>query len=121
MIGKAYKSRIPYYDRVSKTQKFKSRPCLIIGQADLGDYVILPISSVSDKSKVDPVYDIPLDKSVFTFLNKDSYLRTHKQTVVNISSLKDQLSDFKASYEETYVDALLRVEKFQEQLIKNAL
>lgn len=47
MIGKAYKSRVPYYDRVSRTQKFKSRPCLIIGQAHAGDYVILPISSIT--------------------------------------------------------------------------
>lgn len=121
MIGKAYKSRVPYYDRITKTQKFKSRPCLIIGQADSGDYVILPISSISDKSKIDPIYDIPLDKSVYTFLNKNSYLRTHKQTVVNISSLRDQLSDFKLSYEETYVEALSKVEQFQKQLISNAL
>lgn len=121
MIGKAYKSIVPYYDRADRTQKFKSRPCLIIGQADSGDYVILPISSISDKSKVDAIYDIPLKKSVFTFLNKDSYLRTHKQTVVNISSLKDQLSDFKMSYEETYVEALSKVEEFQKKLISNAL
>lgn len=121
MIGKAYKSRVPYYDRVTRTQKFKSRPCLIIGQADSGDYVVLPISSIPDKSKVDSVYDIPLDKSIYTFLNKDSYLRTHKQTVVNIASLKDQLSDFKTSYEETYLKALIMVEEFQKQLITNAL
>ena len=121
MIGKAYKSRVPYYDRITKTQKFKSRPCLMIGQADSGDYVILPISSISDKSKIDPIYDIPLDKSVYTFLNKNSYLRTHKQTVVNISSLRDQLSDLKLSYEETYVEALSKVEQFQKQLISNAL
>lgn len=67
MIGKAYTSSVPYYDRQEKRQKFKSRPCLIIGQADPGDYVILPISSVSDKSKIDPVYDIPLNCSIFTF------------------------------------------------------
>ena len=121
MIGKAYKSRVPYYDRVSKTQKFKSRPCLVIGQADSGDYVILPISSISDKSKIDLTYDIPLDKATYSFLNKDSYLRTHKQTVVNIASLRDQLSDFKVSYESTYLEALAKVEQFQKQLILNAL
>lgn len=121
MIGKAYKSRVPYYDRVSRTQKFKSRPCLVIGQADSGDYVILPISTISDKSKIDLTYDIPLDKNTFTFLNKDSFLRTHKQTIVNIVSLKDQLSDFKVSYEGTYLEALAKVEQFQNQLITNAL
>ena len=121
MIGKACKSIVPYYDRVSRTQKFKSRPCLVIGQADSGDYVILPISTISDKSKIDPVYDILLDKTTYTFLNKDSYLRTHKQTTVNIASLKDQLADFKVSYEEMYFEALIKVEQFQHQLIKDAL
>lgn len=121
MIGKAYKSRVPYYDRVSRTQKFKSRPCLIIGQAHAGDYVILPISSISDRSKVDPTYDIPLDCTVFTFLKNNSYLRTHKQTVLNIGSLKDQLTDFQSTYEETYIEALVKVEEFQKQMISKAL
>ena len=121
MIGKAYKSRVPYYDRITRSQKFKSRPCLIIGQADSGDYVILPISTVSDKSRIDPIYDIPLDKETYRFLKKDSYLRTHKQTVVNIASLRDQLSDFKATYGETYLAAIMKVEEFQKQLITDAL
>lgn len=121
MIGKAYKSRVPYYDRTTRTQKFKSRPCLIIGQADSGDYVVLPISSISDRSKVDPVYDIPLKRATYSFLDKDSYLRTHKQTVVNIASLRDELSDFKSTYEETYVEALSKVEQFQKKLILSAL
>ncbi|WP_036612780.1 hypothetical protein, partial [Oribacterium sp. P6A1] len=89
MIGKAYKSLVPYYDVIAKKQKFKSRPCLIIGQADAGDYVVLPISSITDRSRVHPKYDMPLDTAKFTFLTKDSYLRTHKQTVVNISNLRD--------------------------------
>lgn len=121
MIGKAYKSIVPYYDRVSRMQKFKSRPCLIIGQADTGDYVILPISSVSDESRIDPKYDIPLRKAIFTFLDKDSYLRTHKQTVVNILSLKGPIANFKALYEDTYLEALLNVEEFQKRLIADAL
>ena len=121
MIGKVYTAILPYYDRVSKKQKFKSRPCLVIGQADSGDYIILPISTISDKSKVDAVYDIPLDKSVYTFLNNNSYLRTHKQTVVNIRSLRGPLSDFKEAHENTYIEILSKVEEFQKQLINNAL
>lgn len=121
MIGKAYKSRVPYYDHITRSQKFKSRPCLIIGQADSGDYVILPISTVSDKSRIDPIYDMLLDKETYSFLKKDSYLRTHKQTVVNIASLRDQLSDFKETYEETYLAAIMKVEEFQKQLITDAL
>lgn len=121
MIGKAYKSMVPYYDSVTKRRKFKSRPCLIIGKADEGDYVVLPISTISDRTKVDSFYDIPLDKTTYTFLNRDSYLRTHKQTIVNVASLKDQLSDFKCTYEETYLDVLSKVEEFQKNLINVAI
>lgn len=121
MIGKIYKSLLPFYDRMAKTQEFKSRPCLIIGQADSGDYVILPISSVSDRSKIDFVYDICLKQSVFNFLKKDSYLRTHKQTVVNIMFLRDEIVDFKKLYSDTYTEALLKVKEFQEQMILKAL
>ncbi len=121
MIGKVYKSLLPYYDKYTHTQKFKSRPCLLIGRADRGDYVILPISSVSDPSKIDPFYDIPLDKSRFTFLHKNSFLRTHKQTICNAAFLKDQLADFRLTYEDTYIEALSKVEAFQKQIINAAL
>lgn len=121
MIGKVYKSIVPYYDRSARKQSFKSKPCLIIGQADVGDYVVLPISSISDKSKVNPAYDISLDCSVYTFLHKDSYLRTHKQTVVNIALLKDQLVDFKSIYEEKFLESIIKVEEFQKQMTLDAL
>lgn len=121
MIGKAYKSMIPYYDSLTKQRKFKSRPCLIIGKADESDYVVLPISTITDKRKIDTKYDIPLDKSIYTFLNKDSYLRTHKQTIVNVISLKDQLSDFKHTYTNDYLQAILKVNEFQKELHENAM
>ena len=121
MIGKAYTTVVPYFDMISKTQKFKSRPCLIIGQADSGDYVILPISTISDKSRIDSEYDIPLRSSAFTFLHHDSYLRTHKQTVVNKASLKTEIADFKLNYVDAYAEALSKVKKFQLTMIANAL
>ncbi len=94
---------------------------MIMGQSVSGDYVVLPISTIPVKSKVNPVYDIPLDMATYSFLNSDSYLRTHKQTVVNIASLKDQLSDFKVSYADTYCEALIKVQQFQDQLILDAI
>jgi len=121
MIGKAYKSLVPYFDKRTNKNSFKGRPCLIIGKADASDYVVLPISTIPDKTKIDPNFDIPLDKSIYTFLNQDSYLRTHKQTIVNTASLRDQLADFKVSYEETYIEAMLKFEEFNKNLIANAL
>jgi len=121
MIGKAYTCRLPYYDRISETQRFKSRPCLVIGQADEGDYVILPISSVTDRRRIDLRYDIPLNKSRFSFVDKDCFLRTHKQTVANVASLTREIADFKSLYPETYLLALEKVEEFQNKMIKRAL
>lgn len=121
MIGKAYKSLLPYYDRQTQTNRFKSRPCLVIGKADEGDYVILPISSVNDKRRVNPEYDIELDNSVYSFLNKTSYVRTHKQTTLNKNMIKDMLCDFKNDYEDKYLEIMLKVEKFQTDMIEKAL
>lgn len=121
MIGKACLAKLPYYDRSMGKMNFKARPCLVIGKADVSDYIILPISSISDKSKIDMTYDIPLDNSIFTFLNNLSYLRTHKQTVINLSSLGKVLVDFKKDYEDEYILALSKVEEFQSQMIDNAL
>ena len=121
MIGKVYISTFPFFDRKTQTNSFKSRPCLIIGKADEGDFVVLPISSINDKSKVDPVYDIPLKNSAIKFLDKDCYLRTHKQTTINLSHLRYSIGDLKADYNETYLEALSLVEEFQKKLLENAL
>jgi len=121
MIGKVYKALIPYYDKVKGKNTFKGRPCLVIGKADAGDYVILPISSIKDRKRVDSYYDIPLDKTICTFLTGDSFLRTHKQTVVNVSTLRGPIADFKVDYEELYVDAISKVEEFQKKLVDKAI
>lgn len=120
-VGKVYSVNAPYYDLVTKKDDFKPRPCLVIGEADEGDYVVLPISKISKKSKVDPNYDIPLDKSVYTFLKYDSYLRTHKMTTANIASFVRLLADFRTSYEDTYLEAILKVDEFQNKLLKRAI
>lgn len=48
MTGKAYVSTFQYYDVRSKKMSFKSRPVLVIGQADASDYAVLPISRVTN-------------------------------------------------------------------------
>ena len=42
MIGKIVKIRTPYYDRLSKTTKFKSRPGLVVENYGLtdSDYIV---------------------------------------------------------------------------------
>ena len=121
MIGKVYKALIPFYNVVTKKQSHKGRPCLIIGKADSSDYVILPISKINDKTKVDSYYDIPLDKTTYKFLSSDSYLRTHKQTIVNLATLRGPIADFKTDYEATYIDVISKVEEFQKKIVDNAI
>ena len=62
MIGKAYVSTFPFYNNRSHKMDFKSRPVLIVGQADLTDYVILPISRVTNKDNIDSDYDFEITK-----------------------------------------------------------
>lgn len=61
MTGKAYISTFQYYDIRSKKMSFKSQPVLVIGQADTSDYVVLPISRVTNKANLDDYYDVPID------------------------------------------------------------
>lgn len=85
MIGKICTILMSYYDRKSKSTKFKKRPALFISEQRNNDYTVLPISTISIKANIDQEYDIPINKSVYPLLNldKDCYVRTHKQTTVH--------------------------------------
>lgn len=123
MTGKAYVSTFQYYDIRSKKMSFKSRPVLVIGQADTSDYVVLPISRVTNKANLDDYYDVPIDPTDAPKMNLKqlSYVRTYKQTVVNAASLTKEIIDFRTEYEEIYLKILSKVEEFQSDLIKNAI
>lgn len=123
MIGKACVSLFQYYDSKTRTMKFKGRPILIIGQADPTDYVVLPISTVSDPTKIDSEYDLQLLPSDVPKMNfkTTSYVRTHKQTVIHAGEVSRQIVDFKAEYEDLYLQILAKVEKFQKEMLDKAL
>lgn len=129
MIGKICKISTPYYDSVKKRMSFKTRPALVIAQADCGDYVILPVSTITHKGNIDPDFDIPIDPSVYPKLNlnKISYVRTHKQTIAHrasiiqcvvkppalaVGSVNSVISDLRTEYEELYLEILIKREDF---------
>lgn len=114
MIGKICKISTPYYDSVKKRMSFKTRPALVIAQADCGDYVILPVSTITHKGNIDPDFDIPIDPSVYPKLNlnKISYVRTHKQTIAHRASIISVISDLRTEYEELYLEILIKREDF---------
>ena len=123
MIGKAYVSVFPFYDMNLKQMRFKKRPVLIIGQADSKDYVVLPISRVTNQNHIDSYYDIKLEPTDFPLMNltQKSFVRTHKQMVINLGELVKEILDFRLEYEEVYLTILTRVEEFQKTLITNAM
>lgn len=123
MIGKAYVSTFPFYNNRSHKMDFKSRPVLIVGQADPTDYVILPISRVTNKDNIDSDYDFEITKQSVPLMNlaQTSYIRTHKQSVVHAGELTKEIIDFRKEYPDIYLDVIAKMEEFQKKIVDNAL
>ena len=123
MIGKIYKAWTPFYDQMAHQMSYKARPALVLAKADADDYVVLPVSSVSIKTNIDPVYDIEVDPTLYPKLNlrKTSYVRTHKQTTVHRANLGDEIGDLKSDYEELYLEILEKRETFSNSITQQAL
>ena len=102
---------------------FKSRPALIIAKADKEDYVILPVSTITRKNNRDLEYDIEINPTKYPKLNlqKTSYVRTHKQTIIHIAEIGDFIGDLKNSYEELFLEILEKRDKFSKSITNQAL
>lgn len=102
MIGKIVKIRTPYYDRLSKTTKFKSRPGLVVENYGLtdSDYIVLPVSKISDKRMRNPKYDLEIDPKDFPLSNLKvySFIRCHKQIPIPKANISGVIFDFKEVY-----------------------
>ena len=123
MIGEIRTVLTPFYDARTSSMSIKSRPGLIIAKADSQDYVLLPVSTITRQWNVDPVYDIEVDPSVYPLLglNKRSYIRTHKQTVVHGAEIGKFIGDLKGTYSELYLEVLTKREQFSAEITKQAL
>lgn len=122
MIGKICIAIFPFYDIKSKKNLYKQRPVLIIGEAINNDYTILPVSTITKKENIDIYYDIAIDPKKYPKLNLDkySYIRTHKQTVIYKDMIKGEISDLKEEYLEIYSDILNKLKEFNIKLIEKA-
>ena len=123
MIGKIYKCFTPYYDSQKRAMSMKSRPALVLAKADADDYIVLPVSTITHKENIDPYYDIEVDPALYPKLNfqKVSYIRTHKQTVVNRANLGDEISTLCKEYEDLYLEVLTKREEFSKNITEQAL
>ena len=124
MIGKVCWIVTPYYDSSKQRNSFKSRPALIIGAPDSGDYNILPISRVTIKSNLDANYDLQIDPAKYPLLNlkSTSYIRVHKQTCVHMAAVSfPPIGDMKTDYPDLFLHVMEKLEEYNEKLINNAL
>nr|DAN02350.1 MAG TPA: endoribonuclease [Caudoviricetes sp.] len=123
MIGEIRKIITSYFDIMQEKKLFKFRPALIIAKADANDYIVLPISRVTRKENLHPVYDIKIEPSRFPKLNLSSvsYVRTHKQTVVHIAEISTLYGSIKDCYEELYLEILEKREQFSQEITNQAL
>ena len=82
---------------------------------------MLPISRVTNSRNLDSSYDIQVDPSIYPNLKltASSYVRTHKQTVVNKASL-NEISNMKREYPDLYTEILDKLEEYNNSLITNA-
>lgn len=122
-IGEIRKTITPYYDAKQKKQSFKSRPALIVGIADSSDYVVLPVSRITNQANRDIDFDIELNPSIYPMLhlNAVSFVRTHKQTVIHAAEISDLISDLRSSYEDLYLTIIERRDTFNRILTDRAL
>ena len=103
LIGEIHKTITPFYNSKTGLMSFKSRPALLIANAD--------------------EYDIEVDPAFYTRTNlaKISYIRTHKQTIINRSQISDIICDIKSEYPDLYVSILEKREKFSSLITDQAL
>lgn len=123
MIGKAYTALFKFYDNALQKMSFKKRPILIIGKADSNDYVMLPISRVTNSHNISAEFDLKVEPTAVPLLNLSqiSYIRTHKQEIINRAQIDKLIVDFKIEYPDIYIDCLEKVEEFQKRLLSDAL
>lgn len=123
MIGEIRKVLMQYFDLKQGKMLMKSRPALVIAQADANDYVILPISRITRQENRDPVYDIKVDPCEYPqlHLNAVSFIRTHKQTTAHRSQMSDMIGDLKTDYPDLFLRVLDTREQFSEEITNQAL
>lgn len=122
-IGEIRKTFTPFYDNTQGRMNIKSRPALIIAQADTEDYVVIPVSRITRQNNRDTTYDIEVDPVEYPMLNLNavSYIRTHKQTVVHRAQIGDLIGELKSNYEDLYLLILELRERFSKEITNQAL
>ena len=125
MIGKIVKCLTQYYDARSQRISIKSRPALVLKSPEDDDYVVLPISTIPNRTNVNPVYDIEIDPSKFSRINltRLSYVRTHRMISIPMQQIDTSIiiGDLKSDYEELFLEIVEKVEQFHNEIMEGLL
>lgn len=123
-IGCIYTVRFRYFDIHLNRMNTKQRPFLIIKEensAPPNDLSVLPISSVTNKNRLNLTYDIEIDKNIYPDLNlnKDiSYIRTGKVQTINEKDLIKKVCDnFENTYPELYDKIRIKVQDYFDDIL----
>lgn len=123
MIGLLYISVPQFYDISKHKLSFKKRPVLIISEPRNNDYIVLPLSTISNSSNIDNEYDIKIDPQKYPSLNlaKISYVRTHKSFAIHEKELIKEIANLKELEPNLYSDILSKHEQWTKKVIIEAL
>ena len=123
MIGKIYSTTTPFYNRNTRKNEFKKRPVLVISGPRNNDYTVLPISTITKRENLDLEYDIEIIPEEYPMLNlnKECYVRTHKQTTFHRANFTKLIGDMKTNYSDLYISILEKVEEFNNKIMDDAL
>ena len=125
MIGKIVKCLTQYYDARLQRISSKSRPALVLKSPEDDDYVVLPISTIPNRTNVNPVYDIEIDPSKFSRINltRLSYVRTHRMISIPMQQIDTSIiiGDLKSDYEELFLEIVEKVEQFHNEIMEGLL
>lgn len=123
MIGEIRWVLTPFYNQAMQKMAFKRRPALLIAQADAQDYIVLPVSRVTRRENLHPIYDIEINPSLHPTLNLPvvSYVRTHKQTVIHAAEIDGFIVDLKKDFPDLYLSILAQRELFSLDISQQAL
>lgn len=120
-IGCIYTVRFRYFDIRQNKMSAKQRPFLIIKEENSThpkDLSALPISSVSNKNRLDIIYDLEVNSKIYPKLNLNndiSYIRTGKVQTINEKDLIRKVCD---NFETTYPDLYKNIkDKVQEYFV----
>ncbi|CAM3567854.1 type II toxin-antitoxin system PemK/MazF family toxin [Pseudostreptobacillus hongkongensis] len=119
MVGKIYTALFPYFNSETKKHSYKQRPVLVISEAINNDYLILPVSTITNKENIHPEFDIKIDPKIYPKLNlnKSSYIRTHRQTSIYKAMLVFEISDLRKEYPSIYEKVIYNLNKFNQRVI----